>query len=76
MDAFIQLRVGADGELTIMIHKALWEDLRRGEVVEEDEYFISVALKNLTRSNLMEIAASGGTQNYPCRRVFQLEVEI
>jgi hypothetical protein len=76
MDAFIQLKVGADGELAILIHKQLWEDLRRGEAIEEDADFMRVSLTALTRENLVEIAASGGTQQYPCRRAFQLEVEI
>lgn len=75
MDAFIQFKVGAEGELAIVIHKALLEDLVRGDATEEDADFVRITLTALTRTNLLELMASPGTQNFPCRRIFQLDVE-
>lgn len=76
MDAFIQFKVGADGELAIVIHKLLWEELHKGDVnAEADGDFVRVDLTALTRENLVELTGAPGIQQFPCRPAFQLAVE-
>ena len=74
MDAFIQFKVGADGGLAVVIHRLLWDELRRGDVHATVEgEFMRIPLTALTGANLAELASAPGSDQFPCRPSFQLD---
>ncbi len=76
MDAFIQFRVAADGSLSIVIHKLLWDELHKSDANPETEGdFVRVALTKLTGANLRGVTAIPGSEEWPCRPTFQLVLE-
>lgn len=71
-DALIQFKIGPDGELAIVIHKLLWEELRKGSTpAKTDGDFVHIALSSLVEKKLFALEDIGGTDQWPCQPVFQ-----
>lgn len=75
MGALIQFKVGREGELDLVIHKALWAELRKADAPEADGDFMRIHLTGMTGRRLMDLTSSSGSDQYPCRPIFQFDVE-
>lgn len=75
MDTFVEFEVASDGELSLMIHKLLWQELRKEDAsfTFEGDY-VRLALPAMTKSSV-GVTSSSGSEQYPCRPYVKITPE-
>ena len=75
MGALFQLKIGRNGELALLIHKDLWEELTKPEAaVSDGSEFMCIQLAGMSGERLLALAGLPRIDEIPCRPLIQFNL--